>query len=438
MAVTHSARKVALEALLQSERPGDFLEHRLDSQPAFRALVDEDRRLCRELAFGVLRNRAALDWLIARRTDGRAQKPALQAILRLGVYQLFFLDRIPDHAAVNESVELARASGGRPQAGFVNALLRGLLREKDECRAALAELRKSSPDIAWSQPRWLVDRWTSSLAPDELDTLLRWNNTPPDTFARINLLRTTAANQIDRWKAEGVEAEPFSADWAEPDTLFVLRRHPPLESLPSFREGGFYIQDPSTLLAVSLLDPKPGDRVLDLCAAPGGKTAYIAQRMQNSGTIVAHDSNAERLKMVRENCDRLGISNVSCSAGGNAGTPPSELAKSSFYDRVLIDAPCSNTGVLRRRVELRWRIRPEEISRLAAVQSSLLDQVAPWIKPGGTLVYSTCSLEPEENAELVAKFLGTHPEFRETNSRALHPARDRVDGAFAVRLEKAG
>jgi 16S rRNA (cytosine967-C5)-methyltransferase len=438
MAVIHSARKVALEALLQSERPGDFLEHRLDSQPALRALADEDRRLCRELVFGVLRNRAALDWLIARRTDGRTQKPALQAILRLGVYQLFFLDRIPDHAAVNESVELARASGGRPQAGFVNALLRGLLREKDECRAALAELRKSSPDIAWSQPRWLVDRWTGSLAPDELDTLLRWNNTPPDAFARINLLRTTAANQIDRWKAEGVEAEPFSADWAEPDTLFVLRRHPPLESLPSFREGGFYIQDPSTLLAVSLLDPKPGDRVLDLCAAPGGKTAYIAQRMQNSGTIVAHDSNAERLKMVRENCDRLGISNVSCSAGGNAGTPPPELAQPAFYDRVLIDAPCSNTGVLRRRVELRWRIRPEEISRLAAVQSSLLDQVAPWIKPGGTLVYSTCSLEPEENAAVVAKFLGAHPEFRETTSRALHPARDRVDGAFAVRLEKAG
>lgn len=422
---------------MQSERPGDFLEHRLDSDPSFRALPDEDRRLCRELAFGVLRNRSALDWLVARRTDGRPQKPALQSILRLGVYQVFFLDRVPDHAAVNETVVLARTGGFTSQSGFVNAVLRGLIREKDACREALAELRKTSPAVGWSQPQWLVDRWTASLAPEALETFLRWNNTPPETFARVNLLRTTPAAQAERWKNEGVEVTPVSADWVEPDTVFALQRHPPLESLASFREGGFYVQDPSTLLAVSLLDPKPGERVLDLCAAPGGKTAYIAQRLQNSGSITAHDSNEERLKMVRENCQRLGITNVACAtSAGNPGKLPSELSSSATFDRVLIDAPCSNTGVLRRRVELRWRIRPEEISRLAAVQAGLLEQAAPLVKQGGALVYSTCSLEPEENAEVIAAFLSRHSEFQQKAAKSLHPVHDGVDGAFATRLEK--
>jgi 16S rRNA (cytosine967-C5)-methyltransferase len=273
--VQHNSRQVACQALLRAEKPGDFLEHRLDADPGYRSLSPEDRRLARELASGVLRQRAALDWLIAGRTGGRTQRTEIQAVLRLGAYQLFFLDRIPDHAAVHESVELARSIGFGAQSGFVNAVLRALTREKAPLREALEALRLKDPATGWSHPKWLVDRWAKTLSPEDLQSLLRWNNTPPRTFARVNRLRTSPADLLARWTSEGVTVVPFDVTWAPSGTLFELESHPPLEGLPSFLEGGFYVQDPSTLLAVEALSVEPGLRVLDLCAAPGGKSFRI-------------------------------------------------------------------------------------------------------------------------------------------------------------------
>jgi 16S rRNA (cytosine967-C5)-methyltransferase len=431
-AVEARPRQIAYRALRHADAPGDFLEHRLEADPDFGRLPPPDRRLAQELVYGILRQRAALDWIIARRTDGRRQKHALQDLLRLGIYQLFFLDRVPPHAAVNETVVLAREAGFDHQSGFLNAVLRGCDRDRDRIRTDLAALRESDPAVAWSHPRWLVDRWRQRLGDVGLRRLLDWDNSPPPTYARVNTLRTDVAQLRIRWAAEGVEAVPFERDWTH-GLCFELASHPPLGSLPSFCEGHFYVQDPSTLLAVHLLDPRPGERILDLCAAPGGKATLIAQFLGNQGAVVAHDSQPARLRLVGENATRLGASCVQTLAPDEFGASP------GLFDRILVDAPCSNTGVLRRRLELRWRVHASEIPRLQSAQSILLDQASQWLRPGGTLAYSTCSFEPEENSAVADGFLARHPEFVPGPRREVGPLEHGVDGAFvAVFVKSAG
>lgn len=418
--------------ILRRRQGGRFVEELLEAALARAPLSPADRHLCQELVYGVVRWQDTLDWLIARRTDRRTQKPGLQDLLRLGLYQVFWLDRIPPHAAVNETVELTRRTGFRAQAGFVNAVLRGCLREADAIRQSLAELKRSQPHLGYSHPEWLVGRWQSRWGVESAAQLLDANNTPPMTFARLNTLKTGPDKLLARWRDEGVETEPFHRDWFEADLVFELKSYPPLRQLPSFRDGWFYVQDPSTLLAVRQLDPQPGQAVLDLCAAPGGKSSYIAQLMGNQGRVVAHDTSPDRLKLLEQNCARLGVTCVETVASLPSTLDPQPA---TLFDGILLDAPCSNTGVMRRRVELRWRIRPEEIQRLQAVQLDLLHRAAGLLKPEGLLVYSTCSLEPEENGAVVQRFLAEHPVFKLEDERELLPFKDGVDGAYVARLK---
>ena len=420
-------REIAFAVLRRRQSGADFVESLLEAALASARLSAPDRALAQELTYGVVRWQATLDWLIARRTNGRDQKPTLGTLLRLGLYQLFWLDRVPDHAAVNETVALAREAGFGPQAGFVNAVLRGYARDREATRKLLADLKITDPATGWSHPAWLVERWQRQHDAGTVSRLLEWNNTPPRTFARANLLRTDTGRLLERWREEEVAYDFGRWDWVPENLVFELKAHPPLASLASLREGWVYVQDPSTLLAVRLLDPQPGETVLDLCAAPGGKTAFIAQQMQNQGRIVAADSSPDRLARLRENCTRLGATIVTVvdSGGLDAPSPP-------LFDRVLVDAPCSNTGVLRRRMDVRWRLRPEDVGRQAAAQLALLDRAAVRVRPGGTLVYSTCSLEPEENTEVVAGFLTRHAEFAGTTERTLMPGAVDADGAFVA------
>ena len=446
-----------------------------------------DRGLCQELVYGVVRWQATLDWLIAQRTRGRTQKAALQNLLRLGLYQIFWLDRMPDHAAVHETVELAKRNGFGPQAGFVNAVLRGYLREAEATKKSLTELKTAQPALGCSHPEWLVERWRKRWGEERTRQLLEWNNTPPKTLARLNTLKTDAGTLLERWREEDVEYDFFRRDWCAENTMFELKAFPPLPTLPSFRQGLFYVQDPSTLLAASELDPKPGEAILDLCAAPGGKTTFLAQLVHNEVRITAADVSHERLKLVQENCTRLGVTCAEAvlsaalfpshvgphpvggggpelaAAGRRASAPASSNARPQTiplthrvaegagvkafadnqsrvgnlqFDRVLVDAPCSNTGVMRRRVDLRWRIRPEEIERLRAAQFELLRQAAARLKSGGILVYSTCSLEPEENREVIQQFLSEQSGFKLERERELLPFADGVDGAYVAKMQR--
>jgi 16S rRNA (cytosine967-C5)-methyltransferase len=225
-----------------------------------------------------------------------------------------------------------------------------------------------------------------------------------------------------------VEYDFIRRDWLDENLVFELKSHPLLNSLGSFRDGWFYVQDPGTLLAPLQLGAQPGETILDLCAAPGGKTTFLAQLMNNGGKIVACDVSEERLKLLRDNCQRLGVTCVETSQNLKLNT------QNSKFDRILVDAPCSNTGVMRRRVDLRWRISPEEISRLQQTQLELLKLAAAKLKPGGVLVYSTCSLEPEENGEVIKEFLREHAGFKLESERELLPFADNVDGAYVAKL----
>ncbi|MHB1306099.1 MAG: 16S rRNA (cytosine(967)-C(5))-methyltransferase RsmB [Limisphaerales bacterium] len=427
-------REIAFRVLRGEAGGRAFAEARLDAELNRGPLSPKDRALAQELVYGVVRMQATLDWLIAQKTGDRPQKLDTQVLLRLGLYQLLWLDRVPDHAAVFETVALAQEAGLAGQAGFINAILRGYTRERDATRQRLEELKTSDPAIAWSHPQWLVKRWTDRWGTEATTRLLEWNNTAPRTFARINTLRVRAVTIIDRWRLEEKVEYNFGRwDWIPENLVFELAKHPPLDRLESFKKGWFYIQDPSTLLAVHLLDPRPGQAILDLCAAPGGKTTFIAQQLEDDCQILAQDVSTDRLKMLNQNCDRLGVGSVESNVvpANPADAPPG----TGHFDRVLVDAPCSNTGVLRRRLELRWRLQPSEIARLAVLQAKLLTRAATHLKPGGILVYSTCSLEPEENGAIIQEFLARHPHFRLTAERTLTPFHDRVDGAYAARLE---
>jgi 16S rRNA (cytosine967-C5)-methyltransferase len=420
-------REIAVQ-VLRRRQEGEFVENLLESALERTRLPPADRGLCQELVYGIVRWQAALDWLIARKVKNHPPKPHLQDLLRLGLYQIFWLNRIPNHAAVNETVELAKRNRLTAQAGFINAVLRGYLREFDGTKELLAELKVNQPHIGYSHPEWLVERWQKRWGKDSTSRLLEWNNAPPKTFARVNTLKADPGKLLAQWRDEDVEYDFVRYDWIEENLVFELKSHPPLARLTSFQQGLFYVQDPSTLLAVKALDPKPGETILDLCAAPGGKLTYIGQLMKNEGRLVAHDLSPERLKLVKENCARLGVTCVQQILPSTLHTQPS-----TRFDKILLDAPCSNTGVMRRRVDLRWRIKPEEISRLRSVQVELLNRAVLLLKPSGTFVYSTCSLEPEENQQTVRDFLPPHPNFKLEFERELLPFTNGVDGAFVAR-----
>ena len=493
-------RQIAAQVLQRQRARGEFIEDLLQAALTEAALSPADRRLCQEIVYGVIRWQAALDWLIARKTDGRAQKPALQNLLRLGLYQIFWLDRIPAHAAVHETVELVKQCGFGARAGFVNALLRGYLREHEATDKLLAELKTTRPALGWSHPEWLVARWQKRWGAKKMAQLLEWNNTPPKTFARVNTLKSggtgsplaagstpgkdgapgvtrpalnPAGDLLAQWRDEGVDYDFVRRGWLEENLVFELKSHPPLASLASFRNGWFYVQDPSTLLAPALLGAQPGEAILDFCAAPGGKTTFIAQLMNNQGRIVALDVSEERLNLIRKNCARLGVTCVAAAMSKSGARPhpdplprereqPGKTSKTlsgagfadsrtdipplpggedrgegGLFDRVLVDAPCANTGVMRRRVDLRWRIQAKELGRLHDTQLDLLRQAATRVKPGGALVYSTCSLEPEENQEVVRQFLSEAAGFKLESERELLPFLDEVDGAYVAQLNRA-
>jgi 16S rRNA (cytosine967-C5)-methyltransferase len=428
-------REIAARVLDRYAHGAHYLEYILEPALAKSQLSPADRGLLQELTCGVVRWQATLDWLIDRKVQAGAPKLLVRILLRMGLYQVFWLSRIPEHAAVHETVELAKVLGCAGQAGFVNAVLRGYLREREATARWLDDLKKERPALGFSHPDWLCERWRARWGEEKLRALLHWNNTPPVLYARVNGLRADADMLRAQWGAEGVGFAARAWDWTGESLVFALESHPPLTSLLSFQHGWFYVQDPSTLLATRMLDPQPGERVLDWCAAPGGKTTFMAMLMRNEGRLVAQEIDEARREMLRQNCERLGIT---CVRILPADAPPlrARAGRREPFDRILVDAPCSNTGVMRRRLDLRWRLKEQEIARLSRLQLDLLRHAAQALKPGGTLVYSTCSLEPEENRGVVDRFLAAEPKFRLQTERMLLPFVDQVDGAYVARLER--
>jgi len=415
-----NARELALDLLNRWPQSRALADELLEQALAGSSLGESDRAFVTELFYGCLRQQLALRFLQSRLAT-RPPRPIVANILTLGLYQLFYL-KTPAHAAVHETVALAKTRAGDAEAKFVNAVLRRADREQEQLRAALEATRETEPWIHYSHPEWLWNRWAAQFGRENAAALCEWNNQPPPVFIRINTLKANG-------KPADVAAEPTDhpLGWRATNAAGLFQTK-------SFLNGEFYVQDPSTLMAVDVLDPQPGESVLDMCAAPGGKTTYIGQKMQNRGRIIAADSTSSRLALVGENCRRLGVTIAATLAC--EGTRLDHCLRGEEFDRVLVDAPCSNTGVIRRRADLRWRIEEKEITRLASLQIKLLGSAAKFTKRGGVLVYSTCSLEREENEGVTETFLAAHTGFTMEATRSLFPPRDRMDGAFVARLRR--
>jgi len=269
-------RQIAARVLQQRRTGHAFVEDLLERALSSAQLSTPDRGLCQGIVYGVVRWQATLDWLIAHKTPGREQKSALQDLLRLGLYQIFWLDRIPAHAAVHETVEQAKQAGFGPQAGFINAILRGYLREVDATRKILSELKISQPALGWSHPEWLVERWRKQFGEERTRQLLEWNNTPPKTYARINTLKTDAEKLLPQWRDENVDYDFFARDWTGENLVFELKSHPHFGALASFQSGGFYVQDPSTLSRSVNLSPNPANP--SLISAPHPAARRLSSR----------------------------------------------------------------------------------------------------------------------------------------------------------------
>ena len=423
---------------------GDFPSRMLED-------VREHRAFLMELVYGMVRWKRLLDWVVARYVR-RSPEPSQQAFLLVGLYQLLKMTNVATYAAVHETVAAAKAALGARQADFVNAVLRRTLREKD---VLLAELDRQPLGIRQSHPDELLERWMRHFGPISTEALCAWNNQRADVIIRVNQLKTTPEAYLKALVAFGVgdQVYPHQAAtrnaWQAPNLSRVAREATRVQphscpacftlvhgvrvvDLPGYAEGSFMVIDPAAIQAVELLDPQPGDHVLDACAAPGGKTALIAERLRLKGQLVAMDLRADRLPRLRENLERLGCAAFVKVVQGDAR----RLRPESFgrFDRILLDVPCSNTGVIRRKPDVRWRFSKAGLTRLGATQRELLECAAGLVKRGGCIVYSTCSLEPEENEALISAWLKTHPEFCLQSSLQSFPPASGQDGAYAVLL----
>lgn len=411
-----SPRRAALKALVTWRTKTRFADAIIGNLLTETKLTGSDRGFALELFYGVLRNLTLLDFWVD------CLRPAhlnvdLRDVLRLGIYQLFCLDT-PPHAAVFETVELVP----KKQRGITNAILRNAIRQCDELR----ERARIQPlFVRRSHPQFLVARWEKHFGAKAAEQLCAWNNEPPSVYGRINGLKISRDEFLRRY----ANSEPLAT---YPDFL-------EFHSFPAaaLNHGHCYIQDPSTTIACQLLDPQPDERVLDVCAAPGGKTSYLAELMKNRGLIIACDREPERVRVLEENVARLGVAIArTYRCDWECERMLEEIAAHAPFDRILVDAPCSNTGTMRRRVDVRWRLQPADFLHMQKRQSKIVRASASLLKPEGILVYSTCSLEPEENEQVVKQLTNELSAWRLEEEKRSLPFRDRFDGAYAARLAR--
>jgi 16S rRNA (cytosine967-C5)-methyltransferase len=406
-------RRHALDVLTDWQKTSRFATELLDERVRWAVLSPPNAAFLHDIVFTTLRNLNLLDHWADQLTDGKHLDHRTRWLLRIGLCQLLLLG-VPSHAAVNETVAAAGRSGA-----LVNAVLRRAGREEARLKAAVDSLPLST---RYSHPEFIVRRWIKTMGKAKSEALCQWNQEPPPVFVRLNALHEEAAERLAKM--------PELTDIGEG---FYQCESPPREAL---KQGLCYAQDPSTAHAPRMLAPKPGETVLDACAAPGGKTALLAEIMCNEGRIFACDASSARLTRLRENLTRLKVRNAHVHTFDLlADTPPP--FGDILFDRILLDVPCSNTGVMRRRIDVRWRLQEDEFTTLAETQRRIVESALRYLKPGGSLVYSTCSIDPEENQSLIKRVLETHPELELIESRLIFPPKEQTDGAFAARLVKS-
>lgn len=395
-----NARNVALTVLLNCETKGAWLDAALKSALKESELSSRDAALCSKICYGVCQNRLLLEFWLSRFSKVKPQKlePAVRMALLLAMYQIVMLDKIPPRAAVNESVQLARHNSKNPHSPtLVNGILRSF------CRSLESLPQPQDLTVKYSHPQWLVDLFAKELPSEELELLLACNNAEPPTVIQTNTLRIQPSALQKELEGQGISVQPHP--WL--DGCFTLRGTGDLEQLEAFQTGKFLVQDTASRLVILAAQPQPDMKVLDACAAPGGKSFSTAIAMQNSGHILSCDIHSGKVKQIRMGAKRLGLSCIT-QAVRNAKEYAPELEQK--FDLVLADAPCSGLGIIRKKPDIRNK-EPEPLKNLSQIQQAILENVCRYVKPGGVLVYSTCTVLERENQAVVQHFLAQHSEF---------------------------
>jgi 16S rRNA (cytosine967-C5)-methyltransferase len=436
-------RGTSVKILNRVERTDSYLDKLLESELRSGELNDFDKALLMEIVHGVLRWQSKLDWVLNGFFHGNFAKAevTVRNTLRSALYQILFLDKVPDHAAVNEAVEFIKRIWGEKAAGLVNGVLRNIIRNKEGIH--YPDVQNDAAlylSTMYSFPLWMVKRWMNRFGFYETEKLLEAQNQKPGLTLRINTMKTSIDDFMKMFDLQNITYEKSSF-------LPMFLRTTNLTNISNseiFRRGFFTIQDESAGLAANLLDVKPGEMVIDLCSAPGGKTTFFGEVMKNQGKIIAVDKYQTRLNLVKSACERLGLTNVEYVAAD------ATEYQTDLVDKILIDAPCSGLGVLSKKPDIKIKREMRDINEVVKIQENLLNNASTLLKPGGAIVYSTCTLEPEENFNVVKNFLVTHPEFeidhagKYTNEKIVSadgfietfPHRNGIDGSFAIRLVK--
>ena len=440
----HGVRGTAVRILNRVERTDAYLDKLLDIELKANELNDHDKGLLTEIVHGVLRWQNKLDWVLNGFSHGNFSKSEINVknALRVALYQILFLSRVPHAAAVNEAVEFIKRIRGDKPAGLVNAVLRNVIRNIEGIRyPEQGDDPVQHLAVVYSHPHWMVKRWVKRFGADDTMKMLAANNERPGLSLRINKLKVEPGQFLSMLDEQHIEYTGSS----HIDYFLHVRSLSGIGRMDLFRNGYFTIQDESAALPCLLLGARPGERVLDLCAAPGGKTTNIAEMMRNEGEVIAMDRYEAKLGLIRKACERLDLHNVTFLIG-DALTVDREPV-----DRVLLDAPCSGLGVLAKKPDIKWKRDSADILALRKLQAEMIDHAAALVKPGGILVYSTCTTEPEENRDIVDAFLAAHPEFSVESARDFvntdlvtaegfvetFPHIHGMDGSFAARLRKS-
>ncbi len=436
-------RGTAVKILNRIDRSDAYLDKLLDAELRSDEMNELDKGLMNEIVTGVVRWQMKLDWVLTGFFHGNFTKAEtnIKNALRVALYQILFLDKVPQSAAVNEGVEFIKRLRGQKVGDLVNAVLRNIIRNIENIRYPDPnEDRIRHLSVIESHPAWIVNRWVTRYGYDEAQKFLAANNRRPDLTIRVNRLKIDFdyfLSQLNQNQVQFTRSTYLD--------FFVRVQHMAgIGSSEMFRQGFFSVQDESGGLAVQLLAPQPGERIIDLCSAPGGKTTFIGELMKNSGEIVSIDRYETRLNLVKNAAQRLGISNVQFMVADATAVqvPPA--------DKVLVDAPCSGLGVLAKKPDAKWRRDSEDIRELVRLQKSILENATTLVKPSGCILYSTCTVEPDENFNIVKDFLANHQDFTieppgETIPKDVvsaegfvetFPHRHGMDGSFAIRLRK--
>lgn len=436
-----SAREAAMLTLTACDRQGAWSEGHLKRILKERALDRRDAALATRLCFGVLQTRMTLDWYLERRCTGGLKKlePKVLSILRISLYQILYMDKIPPSAAVNEGVQLTKQHCRNPRAaGMVNGVLRGILRDMPlpppQGRDALETLA-----LQTSHPRWLVEEFAQELGMDGVQAWLNADNDQPPTTAQVNTCLCSVEQVVAELEQDGVEVSRHP--WL-PGCL-LLAGTGDLERLSSYQKGFFYIQDAAARLAVTAAQIQPGQRVLDCCAAPGGKSFAAGMDMNNQGEIISCDIHAHKIKLLQAGASRLGLTILEAQLQSAAQRRQDWV---EGFDRVLVDVPCSGLGIIRKKPDIRYK-DPKPLDGLPKVQKEIVDNCAAYVRPGGVMIYATCTLRARENQDVVTWFLQRYPEFtleafdlphwgRQEGMMTFWPHIHHTDGFFVARLRK--